>query len=105
MKFVILIFPLCFFLFFITIASDSSALSNPSENKFDIVDPSASSSGNIGSSTLDIDILVNPSFPNFVSLPHIGDTITKRVGYAYAGSNPSFEARLNNKKNNINLLV
>lgn len=101
--FTILFFSLCVFLLVLNITSSSYALSLSSENRFDIIDPSGSSSGSVGDSTLDVDILVNPSFPSFVSLPHIGDTISKRVGYAFAGSNPSFEARLNNKKNTINI--
>ena len=94
-------FLFCFLLFFVNTSSNSHANSNPLANKFAIIDPSTSSSGNIANSNLDIDILVNPIFPNFVSLPPRGDTLGKRVGFAFAGSNPSFEARLNNNKNNI----
>lgn len=97
--FITLFSSLCFILFFINY--NSFALSTPLESKFEIIDPSGSSSGNIVNSNLDIDVLVNPDFPDFISLPPIGDTIGKRVGSAFVGSNPSFEVRLNTKKNNI----
>lgn len=87
---------------FVGISTNSFAFPPQKENKFAIISPS-SSSGNITGSSLDVDIIVNPSFPNFISLPKIGDTLGKRTGYAFIGSNPSFQARLNNKKNNISI--
>lgn len=96
----IIFFILLFSVFVINIKSSSFA---SYENKFAIIDPFGSSSGNIANSNLDVDILVNPDFPDFISLPPVGDTLSKRVGYAFVGSNSSFEARLNNNKNTINV--
>lgn len=66
---------------------------------FDIIGDLSSSGGQVTSvSNLDIDVLSSPKLPDFVEVPPIGDKLTKRIGIAYTGSNPSFEARLKNSK-------
>jgi len=71
--------------------------------RFGIVDiPSGTGTTPVGS-TLDFDITVNPLFPNIVELPSIGDIISKRPGYAFIGSNPAYEIKLNIKSNNIDI--
>jgi hypothetical protein len=85
--------------------SSSSCFSyySPKIIKFGIVDiPSGTGTNPIGS-TLDFDITTNPLFPNIVELPSIGDVISKRPGYAFIGSNPTFEVRLNIKSNDIDI--
>lgn len=52
------------------------------------------SSGDIPIESSDVDILVNPEFPAFFTIPTVGDVATRKKGIAVSGSTPSFEVRV-----------
>lgn len=44
--------------------------------------------------TINIDVVSNPELPEAVELPLVSDAFVNRAGFAYVGSNPSFEIKL-----------
>lgn len=44
--------------------------------------------------TVNLDIVSNPQFPEVIDLPFVLDTLVGKVGFAYRGSNPSYEIKL-----------
>ena len=53
--------------------------------------------------TVTIDVVSNPKLPDIVELPLATDAFVNRAGFAYTGSNPSFEIKFPTSDSNITI--
>lgn len=56
--------------------------------------PLVSDSLDLKFKTINISVVSNPKLPDVIELPLVSDAFVSRAGFAYVGSNPSFEIKL-----------
>ena len=72
--------------------------------KNDLLSCSASNVSTDRFKVITINVVSNPTLPTVVDLPLVLDDLMGRVGYAYSGSNPSFEIKLPTSNPDIAIL-